>query len=66
MNRTKKNGSLLPRLARIESKCDRILRRLPDSTGMKPVDDLIDKMRDAAFELQKKARSDIEHSGHGF
>lgn len=64
MKKRKTNGSLLPRLLRIESKCDKILRRLPERVQMKPMDDLILKMREAANELQRKARSDIQDLNH--
>lgn len=64
MKKRKMNGGLLPRLVRIEGKCDKILRRLPDRVQAKPMDELIMKMRDAASELQRRARSDIQDLSH--
>lgn len=51
-------GSVMPKLNRIEIKCDAILRRLfMRSNG--EMDNLINKMNAAAMELERMARTDI-------
>lgn len=51
-------GSVMPKLNRIEIKCDAILRRLfMRSNG--EMDNLINKMNAAAMELERMAGTDI-------
>lgn len=61
MKKNMKNIGILPKLDRIERKCNAILNRLSTSRDDKSkVDSLILKMSAAAKELELMTRSDIQ------